>query len=331
MPNKPIDSLVALLKQAPDEIFIQPHNIPDPDAIAASYGLQVLLKEKGLETVIVYEQELAKANSLRMLDIFRIEMKQPSDVSTLGEEDWTGLIDVQKENSNLTDLVTEEVACIDHHSDNGFDNYRFKDVRTDYGSCSAIIADYWKDSGLPIPVPVATALIYGIRSDTDGLSRGVSLHDIEAYYSLYGQADMSRITELDNNSIHISVLKNYSAAFETVEVYGTTGFICLESDDDSLLGSAGDILLSVQDVDIVVAYAIRKNGLKYSIRSIDSRISAADLVRHLVGTCGIGGGHATMAGGFIPSDRFPENRSYGTYTRVRAIEYIEKDILEGRR
>lgn len=331
MAKSSIDELVEILKQAPDEVFIQPHNVPDPDAIAASFALQVLLAHKGVDTVIIYEQELAKANSLRMLDIFGIEMKQPGEVSTLGAEDWTVLVDVQKENSNLTNLVTDEVACIDHHNDNGFSDYRFKDVRSDYGSCSAIIADYWKETDIPVPVPVATALIYGIRSDTDGLSRGVSIHDIEAYYGLYGQADMSRITELDNNSIDISVLKNYSAAFETVEVYGKTGFLCLESEDDSLLGSAGDILLSVKDVDIVVAYAVREKGIKYSVRSIDPGVDAAELVRHLVAHCGIGGGHTTMAGGFIPAGSFPANRSYGTFSRVRAIEFIEKDVISGRR
>jgi len=328
---KPIEELAKILGEAPDEVFIQPHNVPDPDAIASSFGLQVLLREMGIEAVIVYEQELAKANSLRMLESFGILMKQPADVDTLGGEDWTVLVDVQKENANLTDLVTEEVACIDHHGDNGFDDYRFKDVRPEYGSCSAIIASYWDDAGLVPPNEVATSLIYGIRSDTDGLSRNVSIHDIEAYYRLYGRADMSRITELDNNSIQLSVLKNYSRAFDTVEVYGRTGFLSLESNDDSLLGSASDILLSVENVDIVVAYAIRENGLKYSIRSIDQDVSAADLVRHIVRGCGVGGGHRTMAGGFIPNDCFPESRSYGTFSRVRAIEFIEADIVSGRR
>jgi nanoRNase/pAp phosphatase (c-di-AMP/oligoRNAs hydrolase) len=326
-----IHELVELLKQAPDEVFIQPHNVPDPDAIASSFGLQVLLSKLGLDSVIVYEQELEKANSLRMLDTFNIEMKPAGAVDTLGAEDWTVLVDVQKENANLTDLVTDEVACIDHHTDNGFTDYRFKDVRPEFGSCAALIAEYWNDADLVPPVEVATALLYGIRSDTDGLSRGVHIKDIEAYYRLYGYADMSRITELDNNTIKLSVLKNYSRAFNTVEVYGRIGFLSLESNDDSLLGSASDILLSVENVDIVVTYAIRDTGLKYSIRSIDKEVNAADLVRHLVDGHGVGGGHKTMAGGFIPAENFPGDRSYGTFSRVRAIEFIESDRVNGRR
>ena len=326
-----IRELIDLLKQAPDEVFLQPHNVPDPDAIAASFGLQVLLKNFGIETVIVYEQELAKANSLRMLDIFGIEMKRPADVETLGAEDWAVLVDVQKENANLTDLITDEVACVDHHTKNGFDDYRFKDIRPEYGACSTIVESYWNEVDLTPPTAVATALIYGIRSDTDGLSRGVSIEDIEAYFRLYADADMSRIAELDANSIKLSVLKNYSKAFDTVEVYGKTGFLSLESNDDSLLGSASDIFLSVENVDIVVAYAIRDNGLKYSVRSIDETVQADHLVRHIVAGLGVGGGHRTMAGGFIPADRFPADRSYETFTRVRTIDYIEGDGLNGRR
>lgn len=321
-----IEELIELLKETPDEVFIQPHNVPDPDAIASCFGLQVLLAELDQKAVIVYEQIIAKANSIRMLDIFSIEMSRPADIDTLGAEDWSILVDVQKENANITHLVSNEVACIDHHNDNGCTSYRFKDVRTEYGACSSIIASYWADANLVPPTEVATALIYGIRSDTDGLSRGVSIHDIEAYYQLYGLADMSKITELDNNSIQLSVLNNYSKAFETVEVYGRTGFIKLESNDDSLLGSASDILLSVEDVDIVVAYATRDNGLKYSIRSIEPNINAADLARHIVMNYGVGGGHSTMASGFISAETFPSNRSYGTFSRIRAIEYIENHI-----
>jgi nanoRNase/pAp phosphatase (c-di-AMP/oligoRNAs hydrolase) len=78
-----LDNLVALLKKAPDEVFIQPHNVPDPDAIAASFGLQKLLEIKGIETQIVYENEIEKANSSKMLELFGIQLSLSSEVDTL--------------------------------------------------------------------------------------------------------------------------------------------------------------------------------------------------------------------------------------------------------
>ncbi len=318
-----IHELVDLLKQAPDEVFIQPHNVPDPDAIASSFGLQHLLAELGVPAVIVYEDEIEKANSVTMLEAFGIDMRRSTDVHTLGEEDWTVLVDVQKENANVTDLVTDEVACIDHHRYSGKKGYKFEDVRPEIGSCSTIIADYFRDAELEPPPNVATALIYGILMDTDNLTRGVSSLDIDMFYSLYRHVDLSRINELKANQLTIADLKDYAHAFEMVEVYGEIGFLSLENANDSLLGAASDIVITISGVNVVVSYSTREAGVKYSTRSVTPTVNAGMLVRHIVDGYGIGGGHDSMAGGFITHDKFPLGRSVDTFTRHRAIGFVE--------
>ena len=318
-----IHELVELLKQAPDEVFVQPHNVPDPDAIASSFGLQRLLSELGVSAVIVYEEEIEKANSVTMLEAFGIDMKHSADVHTLGAEDWTVLVDVQKENANLIDLVTDEVACIDHHQYSGNKGYRFEDVRPEVGSCSAIIADYFRDAEVEPPPNVATALVYGILMDTDNLTRGVSSLDIDMFYLLYRHVDLSRINELKANQLSIADLKDYAHAFETVEVYNQIGFLRLENANDSLLGAASDIVITISGVDVVVSYSMRDAGVKYSTRSVTPRVNAGRLVRHIVDGYGIGGGHDSMAGGFITREKFPLGRSVDTFTRHRAIGFIE--------
>jgi nanoRNase/pAp phosphatase (c-di-AMP/oligoRNAs hydrolase) len=318
-----IHELVDLLKQAPDEVFVQPHNVPDPDAIASSFGLQYLLAQLGVPAVIVYEDEIEKANSVTMLQAFEIDMRHSAEVHTLGAEDWTVLVDVQKENANLTDLVTDEVACIDHHQYSGNKGYRFEDVRPEIGSCSAIIADYFRDAGMEPPTNVATALIYGILMDTDNLTRGMSSLDIDMFYSLYSHVDMTRISELKANQLSLGDLKDYAQAFETVEVYDEIGFLRLENANDSLLGAASDIVATVSGVNVVVSYSVRDAGVKYSTRSVTPRVSAGMLVRHIIEGHGIGGGHDSMAGGFIIREQFPADRSVDTFTRHRAIRFVE--------
>ena len=125
-----LDQLVEILKNAPDEIFIQPHNVPDPDAIASSLGLYYLLSQRGIKKLaIVYDQEIEKANSLRMLEMFKVPMIPAAAAHTLGTEDWAVLVDAQKGNANITDLPTDEVAAIDHHEYRGNQGYRFEDIR----------------------------------------------------------------------------------------------------------------------------------------------------------------------------------------------------------
>lgn len=319
-----LDVLTDLLRQAPDEVFLQPHNVPDPDAIASSYGLQFLLRERGIDSVIVYEHEIEKANSLTLLELFGIEMKPAKDVATLGEEDWAVLVDAQKGNSNITDLATDEVAAIDHHEYQGNKGYRFEDVRPQVGACSSIIAEYFFENNVNPPSNVATALLYGIFMDTDNLTRGISPFDIDMFYKLYSHADVSFINTLKGSQISRRDLDLYADAFHTVEVYEELGFLRLESVNDSLLGTASDIVLTVAGVNIVVAYSIRENGTKFSTRSLSPAVKANTLIRYILRDIGFGGGHETMAGGFLPHENFEGNKKIDTFVKHRAIEFYEE-------
>jgi nanoRNase/pAp phosphatase (c-di-AMP/oligoRNAs hydrolase) len=321
-----LDTLVDILKDAPDEVFIQPHNVPDPDAIAASLALYYLLDYKGIKKLgIVYDQEIEKANSLRMIDLFDVPIIRANEASTLGTEDWAVLVDVQKGNSNVTDLPTEEVAVIDHHEYLGKDEeYRFEDVRPEVGSCSAIMADYFFENNITPPRHVATALLYGIFMDTSDLTRGASDLDINMFYKLYSISDIDMIVELRGNEISVNDLNLYAEAFRTVEIYDEIGFLRLESANDSLLGAAGDIVVSVAGVNISIAYAKRSNGIKLSVRSITENINASELVRFLVEGVGKGGGHTHMSGGFIPAENLSDSRSVDTFLKHRAIAFYEK-------
>jgi len=325
MSQTKLDKLVEILKDAPDEVFIQPHNVPDPDAIAASLGMYYLLSQRGIKKLaIVYDQEIEKANSLKMLELFNVPVIQAAKASTLGAEDWAVLIDAQKGNSNITDLPTDEVAVIDHHEFCGDKGYRFMDVRPEVGSCSAIIAEWFFENNIEPPKLVATALLYGIFMDTDNLTRGASDLDIDMFYKLYSLSDINLIVELKGNEISIHDLELYAEAFKTVEIYDEIAFLRLKNVNDSLLGAAGDIVVSVAGVEIVIAYAVREKGVKLSIRSTCKNVKANDLVKYIVEDCGVGGGHDSMAGGFIPREKLNPSRVLDTFIKHRAIAYYDK-------
>ncbi|MDR0473503.1 MAG: DHH family phosphoesterase [Treponema sp.] len=320
-----LDQLVEILKDAPDEVFIQPHNVPDPDAIAESLGLYYLLAQKKKKKLaIVYDQEIEKANSLKMLELFKVPIIQAADALTLGTEDWAVLVDTQKGNSNTTDLPTDEVAAIDHHEFTGDKGYRFMDIRPGAGSCSSIIADWFFENSIEPPRLVATALLYGIFMDTDNLTRGTSDFDIDMFYRLYRLSDIEMIVELKGNELSVSDLDLYAEAFKTVEIYDELAFLRLRNVNDSLLGAAGDLVVSVAGVNIVIAYAIRETGIKLSIRSTCQKVKANNLARHLVEGYGVGGGHDNMAGGFIPREKLKASRVLDTFIKHRAIAYYEK-------
>jgi nanoRNase/pAp phosphatase (c-di-AMP/oligoRNAs hydrolase) len=318
-----LSRLVALLRKAPDEIFIQPHNVPDPDAIASCFGMQRLLASQGVKAAVVYDHALEKANALKMLQVFGIEMVPAGEAATLGEEDWAVLVDCQKGNSNLTDLATQEVAVIDHHEYMGNKGYELEDIRPDVGACSTIVAQYFFENGVPLESNVATALLYGIFMDTDNLTRGVSELDIEMFYRLYSHSNLALINELKGSQISRADLNLYADAFHDVEIYGEIGFLRLASANDSLLGAAADMVGTIDGVKVVVAYSIRPAGVKLSTRSGVSRIKASELVRSVLKDVGFGGGHNAMAGGFLPEKNLPRDRSLDTFIRHRSIAFVE--------
>ncbi|PKL26713.1 MAG: DHH family phosphoesterase [Spirochaetae bacterium HGW-Spirochaetae-3] len=323
MPTTKISELAGLLKEAPGEVFIQPHDVPDPDAIASAFGLQYLLGRFGVESSIVYEREFEKIDSLRMVESLGVRLSLASDVASIGVEDWIVVVDGQQGNANIVDLGCVAVAAIDHHPLRSDASYRYSDIRPGAGSCSAIIAEYFLDSGETPTKPVATALAYGLFVDTDNLTRGVSELDARMFYRLHAFYDAELIRRLRGSQITLRDLALYAEAFRTVETYGRLGFLRMADADDSLVGSANDIVLSLDEVDASVAYSIRADGVKISVRSLADPVRANDLARSIVSGIGFGGGHPHMAGGFIPADALPQGKSVETLIKHRAITYLE--------
>ncbi|GMQ59456.1 hypothetical protein AN1V17_38530 [Vallitalea sediminicola] len=323
------DKLKELLKQLKNagKVYIQPHNIPDPDAIASSLGIKYLLEKHGISSKIIHVQTIEKANSKKMVELFDIKMTVKNEMK-YNENDFVILVDTQLGNSNITNLIKQNVMVIDHHEIvNETDTYIFRDIRSDIGACSSIVAEYFYSNNISLTVNVATALLYGIMMDTDNLSRRVNALDIEMFYFLYNQADISMIKSLKLNQIVKSDLIAYARALNNVEIYGYLGFVHIEDCNDSLLGTISDMVNTIEGVSVVVAYAKRANGVKFSIRSESTKIKANKLMRFIMAHRGVGGGHNEMAGGFMPADNmdFLNNKRLDTFIRHRAISYVEKE------
>lgn len=292
--------LVSLLKG--HKVYIQTHNYPDPDAIASAFGLQVFLKYYGIDSTLCYDGKIEKLNTKRMLDIFHFELYNIDDLPDMKAEDYIVTVDAQKFNANITDFIGEEVACIDHHPTFVPCDYLYKDVRY-AGSCSTLIAEYFKESNTPMDSNTATALLYGLRIDTNNLTRGVTPLDIEMFGYLYEYVDADKLSALNNSSMELKDLQAYGAAIQNIRIYDNLGFAEIPFDcPDGLIAMVSDFILDLDVVEFAVVYATREDGLKFSVRSELSSLNAGQIVAEALADIGSGGGHASMAGGFVPSE-----------------------------
>lgn len=292
--------LVELLKG--HKTYIQTHNFPDPDAIASAFGLQYFLEQHGVKAQICYDGKVEKLSTRKMFEVFGIEVFSEEEIGDMKETDYIVTVDSQKYNANLTDFIGDEVACIDHHPTYTECSYAYKDVRQ-VGSCSTIIAEYYWKTDTPIDAKVASALAYGIKMDTADFLRGVTDLDVDMFAYLYKRADAELIQDMYKNVMEFADLKAYGAAIDNIHVYDGVGFAAIPFDcPDALVAIISDFILSLDVVAVSVVYAIRPDGIKFSVRSEIKEVDAGTLVRNALEGCGNGGGHKAMAGGYIPLD-----------------------------
>ena len=214
--------------------------------------------------------------------------------------DYIVTVDAQKFNANITDFIGNEVACIDHHPTFIQCEYQYKDIRL-VGACATLVAQYFKESGTPIDSNTATALLYGMKIDTDSWSRGVTLLDIQMFEYLFPYIDEEKMKLMNKSSMELKDLRAYGAAIQNIRLYDNIGFAEIPFNcPDALVGMVSDFILDLDVVEFAVVYAKREDGLKFSIRSELKYLNAGEITAKALKEIGTGGGHAAMAGGFVP-------------------------------
>lgn len=302
-------------------VYIQTHNYPDQDALASAYGLKYLLETKGIQATICYKGQVDKLNTIAMMEDLNIATVYIDDDEQMDETSKIIIVDGQKGNANVEDFIGDEVACIDHHKMQETDMYQFYDIRSDVGACSSIIASYYVENNIEMPVNVATALLYGVKMDTNNLSRGVSELDIDMFYMLFKKANRDSIRKFDCCSLQMDDLKAYSAAIENLRVFGNVGIVNIGKDcGEAILGTMSDFIMSLDEVTFSVVYSCRAGGIKFSVRNEEIGLDAATVIRECLTGYGSGGGHATMAAGFVPNVKESDVANISEAIEQRIIE-----------
>lgn len=284
-------------------VVIQTHNFPDADAVSSSFALQELLKQYGIDSILCSVGDIDRVSTSKMLDLFNIEMNEYDSVkSSLKETDYVICVDSQKNAGNIADIVGDEIACIDHHPTFVEVEYKYKEVEIT-GACASLLARHYKELGITPGESVATALLYGIKMDTLQFTRGVTMLDIQMFEFLFPLINQEKLTTLEINNMEFRDLKSYGTAIQNIEVYKKVGFAQIPFFcPDGLMGIISDFILAIEEVDVAVVFSDRNGGYKFSVRSEIQSIHAGNLIKQALDGIGNGGGHAAMAGGFVPKE-----------------------------
>src|SRR5205823_5621148 len=132
-------------------------------------------------SVVRYGGIVGRAENRGMIRVLKLRVKPLSDA---GFKRGTGFGFVGMltgtGNSSFPDN-RKPAIIIDHHFLRDTTRADYIDIRTEYGATATILTEYLLASGLEIPSQLATALSYGISSETQDLGREARETDIQAY------------------------------------------------------------------------------------------------------------------------------------------------------
>lgn len=287
-------------------VLVTSHMHPDPDALASALAMTVLLTHKLPHSKVAMSIKGPIKGGVNEMFIRQSNLQlTPWDDAKLAEYDAIVLLDAQPlfATSPLPP-GTAVTAVVDHHRSKGrHPQCPFCDIRIDVGATSSIIFAYFLELEVPIERNLAALLLYAIESDLAGAAGTPGELDNVALSSLTLLADTRKLYQMRYADIPQSM---YIATFEGMKnaLYYDSALVTHvdEVDSSEKLAIVADWMLRFEPIKWALVTGTSEGRLVLSLRTADPKLSAGDMVRHLLKNIGEGGGHRTKAGGFIKVD-----------------------------
>lgn len=248
--EKKIQQIITLVEEK-SNILVLMHNDPDPDAMSSARAVEELLRihSPGTRVTLGHGGIIGRSENLTMADLViphgvRISQRNPTE--EIGEYDGIMLVDTQPSAANhilwSTDFPRQEVlAAIDHHPPRRSQlRAKMHDVRPEVGASATILCEYLAVAGVPVDAHLATALFYGIKSDTLGLSRRTSGLDIWAYSTLRHLVNTDLLNRIEHVQLPRTYFRSISDALANTTIYSVSAPPLEDLDEEEVEESANN-------------------------------------------------------------------------------------------
>jgi nanoRNase/pAp phosphatase (c-di-AMP/oligoRNAs hydrolase) len=314
-------------EKAGKRIGIVVHDNPDPDAIASALAIRQISEDYELIPSILYKGEIGHQENKAFVNLLGIDLTNMEDTDT-AEFDEFAMVDCSVPGANNLLRPGQHVGVvIDHHpvGDTEIDA-DFIDIRPTAGATATILTKYLQELNIEIGSELATALLYGIRTDTLDFKRNTESGDLAAAAFLYPLADHEVLDQLERPSMSIETLDIMGEAIKNRQVAGSyllsnVGTIR----DRDTLPQAADYLLNLEGISTTVVFGVTDEKIYVSGRSNDIRINLGEILKKTF-TEGSAGGHSTAAAAQIPLGVFRDIKDRQTLLRL-VDEAVAKKFL----
>ncbi|MEN9235389.1 MAG: bifunctional oligoribonuclease/PAP phosphatase NrnA [Gloeomargarita sp. GMQP_bins_120] len=297
-------------------------DFPDPDALSSAWAYALIAQQYDIRCDLVYTGIISHQENIALVKLTGMPVQNWSP-TTLKDRDWgcyqgCVFIDNQGATSQLTPWVQQMqlpvIAVIDHHSQ-GEMTAEFVDIRPNIKATATILTQYLQgellvlDRNVTEHVKCATALIHGIRSDTQALLQAQEEDLLAvAYLTRYHDPQLLRsILQVNRSKQAMDVIERALKNRMIQNNFSLSGVGYLRYDARDAIPQAADFLVTEDNVHTAVVYGIvydkdRERELVIgSLRTTKLTLDPDEFLKEAFGHDPQGrffGGGRSQAGGF---------------------------------
>ena len=281
------------------------HDNPDPDALASALAMNELFSSHGHTSQIVHGGMIEHHQNQAMVKQLEIPVRrlildwEITDV--IKDSDVIVAVDFHRPGAN--NIMPKDCIphiIIDHHTVDEMVTADLAMVSSEYSSTSSMVASLLMSSDFVMNPRVATALAFGIKTDTLGFTRNFNAVDVRALLWINAWVDKEKLSLIEMPPRSIEALESFSTALNKKIQIGNLILAPVQNltNRDSLAQIA-DFLLPTEGIDIVVAFGIRRGKVILSVRSNKAELHVGKVLSSNFPN-GLAGGHKSLGGGQIP-------------------------------
>ncbi|NMB78582.1 MAG: potassium transporter TrkA [Methanomicrobiales archaeon] len=286
------------------------HKNPDPDAISSAVALAEIAKHanpKTLATRIFYEGNIGHQENRTFVNLLDIKMEHLTP-EALSSCSYLAMVDCPAPGSNNDVPQTTKInIVIDHHRDTKHPSVQgaFVDIRPGVGATASILTQYLQELDVPVSKRVATALLYGIRTDTKEFKRNVTPQDLNYAGFLLPLTDADLLDKIMSPSMSQETLDVIGTAINNRRIqsgylFSNVGYVM----NRDALPQAAELLITLEGVNTALVYGITDTAIVITARNRDIRLHIGNALSEAFGEMGDAGGHPNMGAASLPLHYF---------------------------
>ncbi|MDW7773544.1 MAG: DHH family phosphoesterase [Desulfobulbaceae bacterium] len=271
----------------------------DPDAMASALALKRLFWRKVKTTRICRVNAIKRSDNLAMVKLLNLPVPYINRVNTSNITKWA-IVDGQPQHHPRFAKFNFDII-IDHHPPGHNIEASYIDIRENCGATSSMLTEYLRAAAIKPSARLATALFYGIKTDTDNFARASTANDVRAFKYLYPFVDLNIIKKIESSEINKGNLDDFRTAFDNLQFIGKATYIHMgKIDDPDALVIIADFFLKMAETNWCIVSGIYGQKIIIIIRNAGFRRHAGKFAQQLFGNQGSAGGHKNAARVEIP-------------------------------